>query len=178
MVKFRELLNLVQVNGLEEAIKMVNKKWNLSLKDWTIQVNDNIDHNILDRIYSRTNLKTVQFQQKLQVGLDYIDKKYQKGKIQKDCMIGIHYTKSNFIVLFLVKPENKYIRISTVLDSDMVQKGTIKWELNEFNTTNAMNLEWALNESGPDLDLSILVESYADKISVHYNFDDCYKINL
>lgn len=158
---------------ISEELKIVKKNWKLSLPDFTVEVNDKIDHALLDRIYARTNLKTNQFNEKLQKGLDYIYKKLQKGKITNDVMIGIKYTISDFIVLFLVKPESKYIRISTVLDSDMVQRGMIKWDLNEFNSEHNLNLEYALNEAGPDLNFSVLVEPWQNKQEVHFNFSDC-----
>src|SRR5574344_370575 len=142
---------------------------NLSSKKYTVEINDNVSHSLLDRILVRTNTTINDFKKKLQVGIDYIDKK----NITKDIMIGLNYKKSGFIVLFLVKPETNYMRISTVLDSDMVQKGSIKWDINEFNKLNGVELVWNLNECGGDLNNSVLVETWKDIIEVHFHFDDC-----
>lgn len=163
---------------ISEELKIVKKNWKLEIDDYTVEVNDKLDHDLLNRIYSRTNLKTNQFNEKLQKGLDYINSKLKKGKITKDIMIGINYTKSEFIVLFLVKPDSKYIRVSTVLDKDMIVKGSIKWDLNEFNDFNNTKIDYNINESGPDLNYSILVEPWEGKQEVHFNFSDCFELEL
>ena len=159
--EFRDFLN--------EELKIVKKNWKLTSKKYNVEINDKVQHSFLERISDRTNLKYNEFGRKIQAGIDYIDTK----NITKDIMIGLNYTKSNFIILFLVKPINKYLRVSTVLDSDMILKGSIKWDINEFNSENNTELIWNLNECGPDLDNSVLVESWKDIIEVHFNFSDC-----
>ena len=169
--RFGEFMREYEQN---EALKIVKKNWNLSSLKYQIEVNDKFDHNLLDRILERTNMKFNEFGRKIQAGIDYIDKK----NITKDIMIGIYYKKSDFTILFLVKPRNKYIRVSTVLDNSMSQKNTVRWEINEFNSQHGTNLNFSLNECGPDLDNSVLVEPWNNVSEVHFHCSDCFVIDL
>ena len=159
---------------LDEELRIVKKNWNLTSLKYNVEMNDKIDHNMLDRILLRTNLKYNEFQRKVQSGINYVDKK----KITKPIMIGLYYKKSNFTVLFFINPDNNYLRVSTVLDSTMEQKNTVKWELNEFNKEHNINLYCSLNECKPDLEYSILIEPWNGIVEVHYNCSDCLEMDL
>ena len=92
-------------------------------------------------------------------------------------MIGLNYIKSNFIILFLIKPNNKYIRVSTILDKNMNQSGTVKWDINEFNTMTELNYDNNINECSSILNHSILLEPWDNKLEAYYDFDDLLNIN-
>ena len=168
------------IQYLNEDLKIVKKNWNLNLPnlpEWTITINDKLNHNLIDRIDIRTDIGLNRMNIKIQKGLNYISKKIIKNKIQQDVMIGLNYIKSNFIILFLIKPNNKYIRVSTILDKNMNQSGTVKWDINEFNTMTELNYDNNINECSSILNHSILLESWDNRLEAHYDFDDLLNIN-
>ena len=168
------------IQYLNEDLKIVKKNWNLNLPnlpEWTVTINDKLNHNLIDRIDIRTDIGLNKMNIKIQKGLNYISKKIIKNKIQQDVMIGLNYIKSNFIILFLVKPNNKYIRVSTILDKNMNQSGTVKWDINEFNTMTELNYDNNINECSSILNHSILLEPWDNKLEAYYDFDDLLNIN-
>lgn len=174
MGEFRNMLEAVEKHGISEALKVVKKNWKLELPGWKIEINDKLDHSLLDRIAERTNLKSNQFSEKMRKGLEYVSKK----NIKKTVMIGLYFKKSNFTILYLVNPKDKFIRISSVLDSSMDVVNSIKWELNEFNSIHGTELKFSLNEAGPALDYSVFVEPWKDVIEVYYFASECETIDL
>lgn len=115
--------------------------WNTEIQDFKIEINDSSIHDMVLRVMNRTNLSLSKFDDKLKKGVSLMIHKVQKNKIPSKTMVSLEYLKSEFKVLFLVNPQEKYIRISSVLDNSMLVKGTVKWNINEFQETF-----WKLDE--------------------------------
>lgn len=117
---------------LLEALQIKKKNWDLKLNGFTIEVNDSIKHNLIDRSFLRTEASLNSIKKALQKGIEYIGKKIKNKKITNRIMISITFTKSKFKALILVNPDEKYMRISTIMNPEMPTKKDIKWNLNEF----------------------------------------------
>lgn len=123
-------------------IESTLNQWNTTKDGYKIEINDSKLHDIVERIMNRTKLNVEDFNKRLKSGLSLIIHKCNTGKITSKNMVALEYLKSEFKILFLVNPEEKYIRISSVLDKDMFTKGAIRWNINEFR-----ELFWDINES-------------------------------
>jgi len=118
---------------LQEALKIVKKSWKLKSDKYDIEVNDNFDtHNLLKRIEDRTNIKLNQLQAKMQVGINYLIKKEDFFKRDKN-FIALKFLKSGFTMLVLFRKDTHYIRISSIFDNKMEVKNALYWDINEFH---------------------------------------------
>lgn len=117
---------------LEETLQIKSKNWNFSLPGYNVEINDSIKHNLVDRSFLRTTTPLNTIKEVLQKGIDYIGSKIEKQKLTTRTMVTITFTKSDFKALVLVNPDEKYIRISTIMNPEMPTKRDIKWNLNEF----------------------------------------------
>ena len=117
---------------ITEELKIKKKNWKLEIPGYEVDVNDKIQHSLLQRAQLRTRapLKTVQTA--IQHGLEYIVKKIDNKKLTNRTMVSLTFTKSDFKTLVLVNPDEKYLRVSTIMNTDMPTKKDIKWNLNEF----------------------------------------------
>lgn len=137
MIKFKDWLSEKELLEVNEALK-IKKNWKFSnnsdsTEKYTIEINDSDEHSILDRIKDRTDIKINAMNQKLQAGIDYILNKANKDFFKKDInYIDLKYTKSNFKVIFMIKPKTKYLRISSIFNIDWDSKNSLKWEIKEF----------------------------------------------
>lgn len=135
---FRDLYELTEKVGLEEALKVIKKNWKFidnSNQNYTIEINDSNSHSILSRIQTRTNnqLGLNQFNEKLQKGIDLILFKAKKGFFKKDIsFIELTYSQSLFKVIFMIKPLEKYLRINSVFEMSFTTSNALYWDINEF----------------------------------------------
>jgi hypothetical protein len=53
------------------------------------------------------------------------------GNITKNVEVKMTFKKSNFKVIYQLKPESKYLRVKSILSIDMETSRTIKWTLKE-----------------------------------------------
>jgi hypothetical protein len=137
---FRELLYLTSKNGLSEALKIIKKNWKFidnSGQNYKIEINDDENHPILDRIKDRTNnsLSLNEFNVKLQKGIDLILNKAKNGFFKKDISyIELTYTQSLFKVIIMIKPNSKYLRISSIFEMSFKTANALHWDIKEFFT--------------------------------------------
>jgi len=128
-------MEIKSIKYIIEALNIKKKNWNLSLDGFKVELNDDIEHNLIDRIKDRTNLSLNIIKDKLQNGLDYIGTKIEQDFFKNDkVLLSIDFTKSKFTALYLIKLQSKYIRVSSILSNDMIISKDIKvrWTLNEF----------------------------------------------
>jgi len=130
---FQEELKLRE--ELSEELKIKSKNWNFNVKNWSVEVNDKIKHSLIQRSQLRTEAPLNTVKKAIQTGLDYIVKKVDNNKLTNRTMVSLTFTKSDFKVLVLVNPDEKYLRVSTIMNTDMQTKKDIKWNLNEFEET-------------------------------------------
>jgi len=102
---------------------------------WSVEVNDKIKHSLIQRTQLRTEAPLNTVKKAIQHGLEYIVKKVDNNKLTNRTMVSLTFTKSDFKVLVLVNPDEKYLRVSTIMNTDMQTKKDIKWNLNEFQET-------------------------------------------
>lgn len=119
------------IQDFNEAIRIVTKKWKTDFPGYTVEYNDLQSHNLIPRIQDRTDLTLGQIGKIFEKAIEYIIKKNEKGFFRGKAMVEFEMKKSQFKVLIMINPDDKYIRFSTVLSMDMPSKGTIKWNLNE-----------------------------------------------
>jgi len=127
---FRDELDLR--TSLSEEIKIIKKNWDFKVPDYTIDINDQIKHSLTQRAQLRTQVPLNTVKNAIQKGLEYVSHKVQENKLTNRTMISVTFTKSDFKALILVNPDEKYLRVSTIMDSDTPTKKDIKWNLNEF----------------------------------------------
>lgn len=140
---------------MTEDLKIVKKNWSFDIPGYTVDINDKVQHSLLQRAQLRTRTPLNKIHKAMQHGLEYIVKKINSGKISNRVMISLTFTKSEFKLLVLVNPDEKYLRVSTIMNPDMETKRDIKWNLNEFQ-----EIFWKLNIEnnetfGFDCDLDI-----------------------
>jgi hypothetical protein len=137
MIKFKDWMAQRELSEINEGLK-IKKNWKFSdntetKEKYTIEINDSIEHSILDRIKDRTDIKINDMNSKLQAGIDYILNKANKDFFKKDInYIELTYTNSKFKVIFMIKPKTKYLRISSIFNIDWDSKNSLKWEIKEF----------------------------------------------
>jgi len=117
---------------VSEELKIKKKNWKLEIPGYEVDVNDKIQHSLLQRAQLRTRVPLKQVQTAMQHGLEYIVKKIDNKKLTNRTMVSLTFTKSDFKTLVLVNPDEKYLRVSTIMNTDMPTKKDIKWNLNEF----------------------------------------------
>lgn len=138
MVKFRDLYELTEKSELSEALKVIKKNWKFvdnSKQDYTIEIHDNENHSILKRIKDRTNnqLGLNEFNSKLQKGVDLILRKAKKGLFKKEVsFVELTFAESLFKVIFMIKPSQKYLRISSIFEMSFKTDNALYWDINEF----------------------------------------------
>jgi len=96
-----------------------------------IDFSNSKEHNLLDRIKDRTNLSIKDVELKISKGIDYLLKRWNMGNITKNVEVKMTFKKSNFKVIYQLKPESKYLRVKSILSIDMETSRTIKWTLKE-----------------------------------------------
>jgi len=131
---------------LQEELKIVKKSWKLKADGYDVEVNDDVDkHNLISRIEDRTNIKLSQLQRKMQVGINYLVKKQNFFKRDKN-FIALKFLKSGFTMLVLFRKDTHYIRISSIFDNDMPVKHALQWTINEFHNEFKNDIETSLSE--------------------------------
>jgi hypothetical protein len=125
MLKFQEYYTI------DEALKIVKKNWKSDFDGYKVEYNDVQQHELISRIQSRTDLTLNDIKKKLDKAIQYIIKKNEKGFFKTKVSVAIEFKESEFKALFLVNPENNYIRLNTILSKDMSTKNTIRWDMNE-----------------------------------------------
>ena len=164
--------------SLLEVLKIVSKNWNIKIDGWEVQVNDKVEHSLYQRI-QRTNLDYKDLKEKIILGIKYVI-----NKANKENMYALYYKKSDFTILLLVKPETKFVRLSTILDSGMQFKGGLKWDINEFkNDFPEIDIsDFNINTAGYLLEGSFLVEPDIDtkdtKLAVYSELFEHLNIDL
>ena len=138
MGNFKTFLD--EKEALNEKLTIVKKKWNLkdnTDQGFTVEINDSETHPILDRIKDRTEMKLNDMNAKLQKGVDYMLKKNSKGFFKhKVSYVELTYNESNFKAIFMIKPEQKYLRISSIFEMSYKTDGAFLWNINEFLEQN------------------------------------------
>lgn len=127
-----ELALRTSLSDTNEELKIVKKNWNFKIAGYNVDVNDKIKHSLIQRANLRTRASLNQVKKAIQSGLEYIVSKIKNDKLTNRTMVSITFKKSDFKVLVLVNPDEKYLRVSTIMDVDMPTKKDIKWNLNEF----------------------------------------------
>jgi len=114
---------------VEEVLseRFMRDKW----QGYQVEFNDSMIHSLKDRISSRTDLSDDEVKFKISKGIDYIIKKDMKGFFKRKSMVAINFKKSNFKAMIMINPDDKYVRLSTILASDMNVKNAIRWDINE-----------------------------------------------
>lgn len=135
-----ELTLRENLSDTNEDLKIVKKNWNFKIPGYEVDINDKIKHSLTQRATLRTRASLNQVKKAIQSGLEYITRKIKNDKLTNRTMVSLTFLKSDFKVLVLVNPEEKYLRVSTIMDIDMPTKKDIKWNLNEFQ-----EIFWPLN---------------------------------
>jgi hypothetical protein len=116
---------------LNEALKIVKKNWTTDFPNYKVDYNDNNKHELISRIQDRTDLPLNKIKQKLDKGIQYIINKNEKKFFRNKTSVAITFKKSNFVAIFIINPQEKYIRLNSILSTDMKLTGTIRWDLSE-----------------------------------------------
>ena len=125
MKTFREI-------ALEEKLTIVKKKWNTSINpDYRVEYNDVQSHDLIPRILDRAKIGLVELGKKMSKAIEYIIKKNEKGFFKRKAMVAMNFTESDFKAMIMINPEDNYIRVSTILSSDMKVKNAVRWDINE-----------------------------------------------
>ena len=120
------------LSSTNEELKIVKKNWDFKIPGYEVDVNDKIQHSLIQRAQLRTEVPLKTAKKAIQSGLEYIAKKIDNNKLTNRTMVSLTFTKSDFKTLVLVNPDEKYLRVSTIMNTDMPTKKDIKWNLNEF----------------------------------------------
>lgn len=115
----------------ERDINILKKNWNTNYPGYKVEFNDDVTHNLLDRVRERTNLTVLQIVEKFDKAILYVIKKNDKGFFKRKSMVAIDMKKSKFKVMILIDPESKYLRVSTILSPEQYVKNAIRWEIDE-----------------------------------------------
>lgn len=154
---------------LQEALKVVKKSWKISAEGYKVEVNDDFDkHDLLKRIDDRTNIKLSQLNKKMQVGIDYLVKKAEFFKRDKN-FIALKFKKSGFTMLVLFRKDTNYIRVSSIFDNEMEVHNALYWDINEFHA-----------EFKDDINIELHEIFRADFAPIDLNEDDmmfCLEVN-
>jgi len=107
-VKFKSFLDELKrmeelSDPIDESLNIVKKNWSLDIPGYTVDVNDKVQHSLLQRAQLRTRQPLNKIHKAMQHGLEYIVKKIENGKISNRTMISLTFTKSDFKLLVLVK---------------------------------------------------------------------------
>jgi hypothetical protein len=111
---------------------------------WRISFYNTKDHNFEDKVKERTNLDWKTAEKKISDGIDYLLQKWKKGKIKNKVTIAMTFKKSKFKVMYGMNPEDKFLKVITILGYDMGTKNAIKWDIDEnlgFDLTNIEEIE-------------------------------------
>lgn len=177
-------------NNIQEAIRILKKKWNLKdniTGSFKVEINDSESHSILDRIRDRTDISLNDMNSKLQLGVDLILKKESKGFFKKPISyIELTYKKSNFKVIFMIKPENKYLRVSSIFGIDFKTSNALYWDINEFIEINPEYKHsvkdfdfYTLDNSSEDQFFSVEVNERTKSYDVYLSdTNDIYELEL
>jgi len=101
------------------------------LKGFKVELNDKKSHSLIDRIEQRTNLEVQKIKDIVKKILLMIKSDVLNGRITKRSMYEFKLLKSKIKILFLVNPDEYYIRFSTILNGKQYTKDTVVKELNE-----------------------------------------------
>lgn len=129
MKSFKDYVS--EVVAPRKPLRIVRKNWKTDYPGYKVEFNNLSDHPLIPRIQDRTNLSITDIGNIFDKAILYIIKKNDKGFFRQKSMVEFLMKKSEFKVLIMINPEDKYIRFSTVLSKDMPSKNTIKWSLNE-----------------------------------------------
>lgn len=123
-MKFSELLN-------------ESKNWNLKFENYRIIVNDNNDHNLINRLNLRTNETLESMNNKIQKAINKVMESVKFGKINLNLDFSVRFLISKFKIIINVNEDNKIIKIKTILKFNQYDSGVNFIHLNEkFNFLN------------------------------------------
>jgi len=105
---------------------------------WRISFYNTKDHNFEDKTKDRTDLDWKKIEEKISRGIDYLLKRWKSGKIKNKVVIALTFTESKFKVIYGLNPDDKFLKVITILSYDMKTKNAIKWNIDE-------NLEFDLS---------------------------------
>jgi hypothetical protein len=131
MENINKFSEFISENMNRKPLRIVRKNWDIKVPGYKIEFNNLQDHPLIPRIQDRTDLTLNDIKTKFEKAVNYIVKKNDKGFFKQKTMVEFLMKKSDFKVLIMINPADKYIRISTVLASDMKTSNTVKWNLNE-----------------------------------------------
>lgn len=132
---------MMKFSDFNEALKIVKKNWKSDFDGYRVEYNDAQNHHLIPRIQERTDISLNELKKKLDLGIQYMIKKNEKGFFKKELSVAIHFTESKFKALFYINPEEKYIRLQTILHPEMKTRNTIRWELNESDDLVLLDIE-------------------------------------
>jgi len=161
----QEFTNYIYLQIINEALRIVKKKWEDSLGDYKIEYNDVEKHQLLSRIIDRTGVSINDMKKKIFNAIKEVVNKLDNKEITQKSMLEFNFTKSLFKLLIMVNPENKYIRISSVLGKDMSTKNTIPFKIDESFLIEELSFKEIKDKYKDDFS-KINVYEYDDKISI------------
>ena len=126
-----------------EALKIKKKAWNIDVPGWKVQMNDKVQHSLLDRVKDRTDLSMNEMKEKIQKGVSYVTKKIKRpGRT----MVALNFKKSNFILMILIDNDKNFARVSTILDPNMKVSNALKWDISETEDfKNSIDFELSID---------------------------------
>ena len=142
----KEIIEAIKI--VRKADKKTNPKKLAIMKyvgkndySWRISFYNTKDHNFEDKIKDRTDLDWKTVEEKISRGIDYLLKRWKSGKIKNKVAIALTFTESKFKVIYDLNPENKFLKVITILDYDMKTKNAIKWSIDENLEFDLSNIE-------------------------------------
>jgi hypothetical protein len=113
--------------------------WKLHYDGYSIKINDDMKHDLITRLKSRTEETLESINNKVQQAIDLIMVHYNFLKIKKTTTYCVHYTKSKFKLV--IKVYNNKIIFKTILTDKMHHVADITRELNETLKYEYIELE-------------------------------------
>lgn len=92
-----------------------NMNWKLSYPDYTIIINDTVDHSLMLRLRTRTNETEETINDKVQQAINSIMKAVNHNKSKTFLRCCMYFMKSHFKVLINVDKNDKSIKFTTIL---------------------------------------------------------------
>jgi hypothetical protein len=122
--------------NLQEALKIKKKSFKYygnENDDLNFQIiyKDSMEHSFINRVKERTDLTPKEVSIAISKGVDYILKRVKSGKIDGKLACAITFKKSNFKVVYIVNTWVKFLKIATILSSDMETTNAVSWNLKE-----------------------------------------------
>jgi hypothetical protein len=102
-----------------------NTDWKLSYPDYTITINDTIDHPLMLRLKTRTNETEETINDKVQQAINTLMKAVNHNKSKTFLRCCMYFMKSQFKVLLNVDKNDKSIKFTTILSGKMAHNTDI-----------------------------------------------------